>query len=81
MKIELTEERLSELKQYQHNVNGTDYIKVTSILMLHQGFSPRSISESLGIDLSTVYRYASLYSIGGITTLTAHDNKGYWGNI
>jgi hypothetical protein len=70
MKIELTEEILSELKQVQRNVIGTDYIKVTRILMLHQGFSPQSVSESLGIDVSTVYRYAVQYSIGGISTLT-----------
>jgi transposase len=33
------------------------YIKVTVLLMLHQGFTAQMIAESLGIDDSTVYRY------------------------
>jgi transposase len=81
MKIELTEERLFELKQIQRNVIGTDYVKITSILMLHKGFTPQTVSESLGIDVSTVYRYAAQYSIGGITSLTANRYKGYWGML
>jgi transposase len=60
---------------------GTDYIKVTSILMLHRGFSAQTVSESLGIDLSTVYRYAAQYSIGGISTLIVNRYKGYWGML
>jgi transposase len=35
----------------------------------------------LGIDVSTVYRYAALYSCGGISTLTANRYKGYWGML
>jgi transposase len=81
MKIELTQEELTELKQVQRNVIGTDYIKVTSMLMLHRGFSVQTVSESLGIDVSTVYRYAALYSGGGLTCLTAKRYKGYWGML
>lgn len=33
------------------------YIKVTVVLMLHQGCTAQMIAESLGIDDSTVYRY------------------------
>lgn len=33
------------------------YIKVTVLLMLHQGYAAQDIAESLGIDDSTVYRY------------------------
>lgn len=33
------------------------FVKVTVLLMLHQGFTPRMIADSLGIDDSTVYRY------------------------
>jgi hypothetical protein len=54
MKIALTQEEESELKQVQRNAVGTDYMKVTGILMLHRGFFPRTVSESLGIDVSTV---------------------------
>ncbi|MDR3141032.1 MAG: IS630 family transposase, partial [Tannerellaceae bacterium] len=76
MKTELTQEELTELKQVQRNVTGTDYIKVTGIPALHRGFSVQTVSESLGIDVSTVYRYAALYSGGA---LTANRYKGYWG--
>lgn len=33
------------------------FVKVTVLLMLHQGFTPQMIADSLGIDDSTVYRY------------------------
>ncbi len=33
------------------------FVKVTVLLMLHQGFTPQMIAASLGIDDSTVYRY------------------------
>jgi transposase len=49
--------------------------------MLHRGLSPQTVSESLGIDLSTVYRYATLYSGSGVSALTTNRNKGYWGML
>lgn len=33
------------------------FVKVTVLLMLHQGFTPQMIADSLGIDDSTVFRY------------------------
>jgi transposase len=79
MPIELTSEEFLELKKVQRNVSGTDYIKVTSILMLYQDFSPLDISKSLGIDVSTVYRYAELYRKAGVSSLRENRQKGYWG--
>ena len=81
MKIELTEDKLLELQQIQRNVTGADYVKVTGILMLNKGLTPRTVSESLGIDVSTVYRYAALYIGGGVTALTANSYKGYRGML
>jgi transposase len=37
------------------------YVKVTVLLMLHQGFTPQVIAQSLGIDDSTVYRYRQAF--------------------
>ena len=79
MKMNLTSESLQELKQIQRNVSGVDYIKVTTILMLHQSISITVISESLGIDVSTIYRYVALYRTGGVSSLTQSNHKGYWG--
>jgi transposase len=76
--MNLTSESLQELKQIQRNVSGVDYIKVTTILMLDQAISISVISASLGIDVSTVYRYAALDRSGGISALTQANYKGYW---
>jgi transposase len=79
MQIELTEKELSELKTVQRNVSGSDYIKVTCILMLHKNVSPEDISEYLGIDTSTVYRYRNQYISGGVSGYLGNKYKGYWG--
>jgi len=79
MKMNLTSESLQELRQIQRNVSGVDYIKVTTILMLDQDISISVISASLGIDASTIYRYAALYRAGGVSALTQANYKGYWG--
>jgi transposase len=73
--------RINGVETVQRNVTGTDYIKMTSILMLHRGFSPHTVSESPGMDVSTVYRYADVYSGGGLTSLTSNRHKGYWGML
>jgi hypothetical protein len=77
MQIELPPEKLSELKLVQCNVTGSDYIKVTYLLMLHKGFIPKDISESLGIDISTLYRYAKQYNTEGISKYWGYNYKGY----
>ena len=80
MKQNLPSESVQKLKQIQGNVSGVDYIKVTTLLMLHQEISISVISEySLGIDVSTIYRYAVLYRNGGVSALTQAKYKGYWG--
>jgi transposase len=79
MQTKLTEIELSELKLVQRNVSGSDYIKVTCILMLQTNVSPKDISEYLGIDTSTVYRYANQYATEGITGYLDNNCKGYWG--
>ena len=79
VKHNLSSESVQELKQIQRNVSGVDYIKVTTLLMLHQEISISVISESLGIDVSTIYRYAALYRSGGVSALTQANYKGYWG--
>ena len=81
MQIGLTEEEVEELRSYQRNSIGVPYIKVTSILMLHKGFSVVQVSDSLGIDSSTLYRYCQTYKDRGISELLENNNKGYWGML
>ena len=49
-----------------------------SILMLHKRFSVVQVSDSLGIDWSTLY--CQTYKSGGISELI-DNNKGYWGML
>lgn len=80
MKLELSSTDTAELRRYQRNVFGTkEYVKVTCILMLSQGFSPETVSMSLGIDSSTVYRYKALYVSRGLDAFLENRHKGYWG--
>ncbi|GHV39083.1 IS630 family transposase [Bacteroidia bacterium] len=81
MRYELSPTDIETLHRYQRNVRGKEYIKVTSILMLAKGYSPESVSECLGIDTSTVYRYRSLYTDVGLDTFLENRHKGYWGML
>jgi transposase len=51
---------IETLRRYQHNAG----VKVTGILMPAKGYSPEAVSECLGIDTSTVYRYWHSYKEG-----------------
>jgi transposase len=79
MNLQLTSFELEELRLYQRNSVGTSYVRVTCILMLYKGFSVSDISDSLGVDSSTVYRYSQTYRQQGLCALLENNNKGYWG--
>lgn len=78
--MRLTPSEREELRKLQRNLCGSsDYARVTCILMLDNGYSPSAISDCLGIDISTVYRYRSSYLHGGAGELLENRHKGYWG--
>jgi transposase len=79
MKLSLSPEELAALRLHQRNSIGAPYIKVTALLMLHKGFGVSEVSDSLGIDASTLYRYCQTYRTGGISDLLENRHKGYWG--
>lgn len=82
MRIQLSESEYAELRQLQRNMVGTsDYVKVTCILMFVNGRTPKSISEDLGIALSSIYRYVGLYKEEGLSGLLGESYKGYWGRL
>ena len=82
VKIELTIEAQAALKRYQRETDDKSvYTKVPCILMLSKGFSAEDVSQSLGIDVSSVYRYAKSYSSVGLSEFIATDYKGYWGRL
>lgn len=56
--IQLDDDTIKRLRLLQRkHKDKRVYIKVTVLLMLHQGCTAQMIAESLGIDDSTVYRY------------------------
>ena len=57
------------------------YIKATVLLMLHQGFTPQAIAESLGIDDSTVYRYRQGFEELGIEDYLKNSFVAYTGQL
>ena len=70
MSFKLPEQEIQELRKLQRNVIGRrDYARVTCILMLALDFSPDLVTQSLGIDVATVYRYKNLYVRGKTDSL------------
>lgn len=82
MKLNLSTSEILELEKVQRNMVGSPYyVKVTCVLMLAKNYSPKTVSDCLGIDLSTVYRYVALYELGGVAGLTESRYKSYQGRL
>ena len=79
MKYNMPPPALETLRRYQRNVSGKEYVKVTCILMLAKDYSAESVSDCLGIDISTVYRYWNFYSSAGLEPFLDNRHQGYWG--
>ena len=82
MKISLSESELSSLRRLQrHSPERWMYIRVTTILMLSEGFTVAQVCISLGIDDNTAYEYARVYRSSGISHLLTRDYKGSHGKL
>jgi transposase len=82
MDLQLKREERDELKRYQRNVSDrSSYIKVTTILMIDKGLDLIEISDHLGIDSTTIYRYLNSYKQDGLSTYLTTNYKGYWGQL
>lgn len=82
MEMKLSTSEREELRKLQRNLCGSsDYARVTCILMLDKGYKASAVSECLGIDISTVYRYRSTYLHGSVGELLENRHKGYWGML
>ena len=80
MELTLSPTEIEELRKLQRNLQGRlDYARVTCILMLSMGNTPIFVADCLGIDISTTYRYRSLYLEGGLDKLLENRYKGYQG--
>jgi transposase len=62
MELNLDKSKVDLLKELQRNTTDRmSYQRLTTLLMLHNKFSPLTIADNLGIDPTTVYRYYKQY--------------------
>lgn len=80
MKVVLTETERQQLRTVQkQRRDGEVYVKVTVILLLDKHRPLASIADDLGLDETTVYRYARAFTDLGLAKYLAHERPGYWG--
>ena len=79
MNFKLTDSDRDALRKFQRNVSDrSSYIKVTTLLLFDKGLSISEISDYLGIDDSTIYRYLNSYQKDGLLIYLQTDYQGYW---
>ena len=47
--------------------------------MLDQGRTAATVAQALGVDVSSVYRYAQTYHLEGLSGYLRAEEPGYWG--
>lgn len=82
MDVDLTDKERLELQTLQKRLKERwAYVRVTSILMLSDGFGAAQISSILGIDDNSVYRYQKAYLELGLCDFLSRDYQGYFGKL
>lgn len=82
MDLALTEAERVLLRQAQLACRGqAGYVPLTVVLMLDQQHTPAAIAQALGVDGSSVYRYAAAYAAQGLAGLLPPAPAGYWGRL
>ena len=80
MTVTLTNSERQHLRQLQKQRRDEDgYVKVTVILLLDKRRPLASVADDLGLDETTVYRYARAFTTLGVDKYLAHEQPGYWG--
>lgn len=82
MTIQLTKSEKLQLQQLQKQVQERWlYVRITSILMLEEGYSVSQISSILGIDDNSIYRYGNAYLKLPLDGFLSRDYQGYFGKL
>lgn len=82
MIVQLDDSQRQLLRQLQKTESAKrDYVKITVILMLDQGFDVDQTALALGIDHTTVYRYAQSYRSLAIKDYLGEAYRGWWGRL
>ena len=80
MELTLPDSERVFLQQAQRACRGqAGYVPVTVLLMLHQGHAAATVVQALGVDVSSVYRYAQTYQLHGLSGYLRAEQPGYWG--
>ncbi len=81
MVLKIDNATLKLLRQIQRNTfERTEYVKVSCVIFIHEKIFPERAAFLLGVDLSTVYRYLSLYKVKGLDFLQTNQ-EGYDGKL
>ena len=79
MTVMLTNSERQHLRQLQKQRRDEDgYVKVTVILLLDKRRPLASVADDLGLDETTVYRYARAFTPLGVDQYLVHEQPGYW---
>lgn len=82
MNINLTPSERHQLRGLQKTLRERwAYVRVTSILMLSDGFDVGQICAVLGIDDNSVYRYKKAYKDLDLEQFLSQDYQGYFGKL
>ena len=82
MRVELTDSERQHLRQLQKQRRDDEgYVKVTVILLLDKCRPPASIADDLGLDETTVSRYACAFTELGVHKYLDQERLGYWGRL
>jgi transposase len=80
MVVTLSDSERQLLRQAQRACRGkAGYVPLTVLLMLDHGRAVAAIAEDLGLDQSTVYRYAHTSHEQGLIDYLRAEQPGYWG--
>ena len=82
MQVRFTDTERVLLRQAQYACRGkAGYVLVTVLLMLDHGRSAAAIAQDLGLNESTVHRYAQACQRQGLAALLAKEAPGYAGRL
>jgi transposase len=82
MLVQLDDSQRQLLRQLQKTESAKrDYVKITTIIMLDRVKDPTEVADLLGIDHTTVYRYAQSYRSLGLQDYLGDAYLGWWGRL
>ena len=82
MLVDLDDADPQRLRQLQRTESAKrDYVKITAILILDRDKDVDQVADTLGIDHTTLYRYAQSYPSLGLQEYLGDGYRGWWGRL